>query len=85
MSQQVMTNEQMQALILKLTQENEMFKAAQVAKMYMKVSEKGAVSLYGINRLPVTLYKAQWARILDNSEMIRKFIQENESQLATKA
>jgi hypothetical protein len=50
----------------------------------MKVSEKGAVSVYGMGRFPVTLYKEQWLRLLDMSSEIRDFIAANESQLKAK-
>jgi hypothetical protein len=50
----------------------------------MKVSEKGEVSIYGLGRFPVTLYKEQWIRLLDMADDIRSFIAENESQLKAK-
>ena len=50
----------------------------------MKASEKGAVSVYGMGRFPVTLYKEQWLKLLDMSPQIRAFIAENEAQLKTK-
>jgi hypothetical protein len=50
----------------------------------MKVSEKGALSIYGMGRFPVTLYKEQWLKLLDMSPEIRNFIAENEAQLKTK-
>jgi hypothetical protein len=50
----------------------------------MKVSEKGAVSIYGMGRFPVTLYKEQWLKLLNMSEEIRAFIAENESRLKAK-
>ena len=50
----------------------------------MKVSEKGAVSVYGMGRFPVTLYKEQWLKLLDMSDDIRAFIAKNEAQLKTK-
>jgi hypothetical protein len=53
-------------------------------KLSMKVSEKGCVSIYGINRFPVSLYKNQWLQILDNAEKIKEFIKENDSKLSTK-
>ena len=51
----------------------------------LKVSEKGAVSVYGLGRFPVTLYKEQWIRLLDMVDEIRAFIKENETKLKTKA
>jgi hypothetical protein len=50
----------------------------------MKVSEKGAVSVYGMGRFPVTLYKEQWLKLLNMSDEIRKFIADNEAKLKTK-
>ena len=50
----------------------------------LKVSEKGGVSVYGLGRFPVTLYKEQWAKLLDMSDEIRAFIRENEPKLKAK-
>ena len=50
----------------------------------MKVSEKGAVSIYGMGRFPVTLYKERWLKLLDMSDDIRAFIAANKAQLKTK-
>jgi hypothetical protein len=50
----------------------------------LKVSEKGAVSVYGMGRFPVTLYKEQWLKLFDMSDDIRGFIAANEAQLKTK-
>lgn len=55
-----------------------------VTGTHMKVSEKGAVSIYGMGRFPVTLYKEQWLKLLDMSAEIRAFIAANEAQLKTK-
>jgi len=52
--------------------------------LYCKVSEKGAISVYGLQRMPVTLYVEQWTRLLDFSEEIKKFMAENESKLKRK-
>jgi hypothetical protein len=52
--------------------------------LYCKVSEKGAVSVYGLQRMPVTLYMEQWGRLLDFGDEIRKFIKDNESKLKRK-
>jgi hypothetical protein len=48
------------------------------------VSEKGALSVYGMGRFPVTLYKEQWQKLLGISEDIKKFISENNDKLKTK-
>jgi hypothetical protein len=50
----------------------------------LKVSERGAVSLYGMGRSPVTLYKEQWLRILAIAPLIERFIRENEATMKTK-
>ncbi len=50
----------------------------------MKVSEKGALSIYGMGRFPVTLYKEQWLKLLGITEEIKTFIKENEDRLKTK-
>jgi hypothetical protein len=52
--------------------------------LYCKVSEKGAVSVYGLQRMPVTLYMEQWARLLDFGDEIRTFIKENDAKLKRK-
>jgi hypothetical protein len=54
------------------------------SNMRMKVSEKGAVSVYGMGRFPVTLYKEHWLKLLEMSDEIRTFITANEAQLKTK-
>ncbi len=55
-----------------------------VQRLSLKVSEKGAVSLYGIGRFPVTLYKEQWAKILGMADEIEAFLRENDHLLKTK-
>ncbi len=50
----------------------------------LKVSEKGAVSVYGLGRFPVTLYKEQWTKLLGMTEEIQSFIKANDSRLKTK-
>lgn len=50
----------------------------------MKVSEKGALSIYGMGRFPVTLYKEQWLKLLGISDEIKKFIADNDDRLKTK-
>jgi hypothetical protein len=52
--------------------------------LYCKVSAKGAVSVYGLQRMPVTLYVEQWERLLDYGDQIREFIQEHDSELKRK-
>jgi hypothetical protein len=52
--------------------------------LYCKVSEKGAVSVYGLQRMPVTLYVEQWERLLEFGDEIRKFLKENDARLKRK-
>ena len=51
----------------------------------LKVSGKGGVSVYGLGRFPVTLYKEQWTKLLDMADDIRAFIRSNEASLTTKS
>jgi len=53
-------------------------------QLRLKVSEKGALSVYGLGRFPVTLYKEQWTRLLDQAEEIKSFLKQNDSQLKAK-
>ena len=53
-------------------------------QLRLKVSEKGGLSIYGLGRFPVTLYKEQWLRLLDHVDEIKKFLQDNEQQLKAK-
>lgn len=68
----------------RLKAENAALKARSAKGLSMKVSEKGAVSVYGLGRFPVTLYKEQWWKLLEMADGIRAFIQENEAQLKAK-
>jgi hypothetical protein len=79
-----MTSEQMKEELERLRIENEALKKRSEKGLSLKVSQKGGVSVYGLGRFPVTLYKEQWEKLLDMSDDIRAFIQENESQLKTK-
>ena len=65
----------------KLLAENDQPKRGQ---LYCKVSEKGACSVYGLQRMPVTLYIEQWERLLDFGDEVRRFLQENGSRLKRK-
>lgn len=59
--------------------------AQQPKALTLKVSDKGALSVYGLGRFPVTLYRGQWERLLDHEPAIRAFIAANTALLATKA
>ena len=77
-----------QAELAKLRAENEALKAkAQkqaTARIRLKVSERGALSVYGLGRFPVTLYRGQWERLLSMSSDIQEFILDNSASLTTK-
>ena len=79
-----MNEAEMKAELERLRAENATLKTKESAGLSLKVSEKGAVSLYGMGRFPVTLYKEQWLRILGNAAVIEAFIRENDSKLKTK-
>lgn len=70
----------------RLRQENEQLhaKLQRGKTLELRVSQKGAVSVYGLNRFPVTLYKEQWERLLDISEQIREFIKQHDSELTVR-
>jgi hypothetical protein len=79
-----MNEVEMKAELERLRAENAKLKSKDSAGLSLKVSEKGAVSLYGMGRFPVTLYKEQWLRILASAPDIETFIRENDSKLKTK-
>jgi len=79
-----MANDETQAELARLRAENERLKGQQARGVTLKVSEKGGVSVYGLGRFPVTLYKEQWAKLLDMTDEIRAFIQANEGALKSK-
>jgi hypothetical protein len=78
-------DEDMKAELERLREENERLKNRQTRGVSLKVSEKGGVSVYGLGRFPVTLYKEQWARLLDMADDIRTFIRENDGKLKAKS
>jgi hypothetical protein len=79
-----MSDEDMKAELERLRAENESLKQQKSRAVSLKVSEKGGVSVYGLGRFPVTLYKEQWAKLLDMADEIRAFIKENEAKLKSK-
>lgn len=80
-----MSSEDMQAELERLRAENEALKQKKRgAPVSMKVSEKGAVSVYGLGRFPVTLYQEQWVKLLGMADDIKSFIEENKSRLKVK-
>ena len=81
-----MSDEDMKSELERLRAENEKLKADKKSgrPTSLKVSEKGGVSVYGMGRFPVTLYKEQWLKLLDMADEIRAFIAENAAKLKTK-
>jgi hypothetical protein len=84
MSNQMASDEDLKAEIERLRAENEALKKPTRGQMSLKVSEKGGLSMYGLGRFPVTLYKEQWIRLLTMADEIRNFIRDNDSALKTK-
>ena len=78
------TEEEMRAEIERLRAENENLKKPARVALSLKVSEKGALSVYGMGRFPVTLYREQWEKLLGMSDQIREFIQQNDAALKKK-
>ncbi len=79
-----MADEDLQKELERLREENDRLKNRRSGELSLKVSEKGAVSVYGMGRFPVTLYQEQWERLLAHSDAIRAFIEENRSRLKRK-
>lgn len=79
-----MAEEDIQAELARLRAENEALKQKRSNSVSIKVSEKGAVSVYGLGRFPVTLYQEQWQKLLAMADQIREFIEENRSKLKVK-
>ena len=79
-----MSEEDLRAELERLRAENERLKTTRGRSVGLKVSEKGGVSVYGLGRFPVTLYKEQWAKLLDMADEIRAFIKEHEADLKAK-
>ena len=78
------TQDEIKAELERLRAENEALKQRSEKGLSLKVSQKGGVSVYGLGRFPVTLYKEQWVRLLDMADEIRGFIRENDAQLKSK-
>jgi hypothetical protein len=79
-----MSEDDTQAELARLRAENERLKARQGRGVTLKVSEKGGLSVYGLGRFPVTLYKEQWRKLLAVADDIRAFLEENDSRLKSK-
>ena len=79
-----MTEEDLKAEVDRLKAENERLRRQHDRVLSMKVSQKGALSVYGLGRFPVTLYKEQWTRLLDVADDIRTFLKDNDARLKSK-
>ncbi|MFM8314857.1 MAG: hypothetical protein ACKOA8_11275 [Deltaproteobacteria bacterium] len=79
-----MSNDDLMKELERLKAENAALKGGNSRGLSLRVSEKGGISVYGLGRFPVTLYKEQWEKLLAMSEDIKAFIKANESQLKTK-
>ena len=79
-----MSDDDLKAELERLRNENERLKQRGSRATSLKVSEKGGVSVYGLGRFPVTLYKEQWAKLLDMADEIRGFIRDHDGELKAK-
>jgi hypothetical protein len=83
--EETMADEEMRAELERLRKENETLRQSAAPRaVSLKVSEKGGVSVYGLGRFPITLYKEQWLKLLDMADQIRSFITQHEGELKTK-
>ena len=79
-----MTEHDLQVEIERLRAENERLKSGRNSATSLRVSDKGGVSLYGLGRFPVTLYKEQWTKLLAMTDEIRTFLKEHDAELKAK-
>ena len=79
-----MSDDDLKAELERLKAENEALKKRRSNSVSMKVSEKGAVSVYGLGRFPVTLYQEQWNKLFSMPDEIKQFIAENKDKLKVK-
>lgn len=82
-----MAEETVEEKLARLETENRALKEQverKAAQLRLKVSEKGGLSIYGLGRFPVTLYKEQWVRLLDYTDEIKAFLRDNDQQLKAK-
>ena len=76
--------ETLEERVVRLEAENKALKTKRTGQLSLKVSEKGGLSVYGLGRFPVTLYKEQWAKLLGFTDEIQKFLKENDHLLKVK-
>lgn len=80
-----MADEDMKAELERLQKENTILKKGAARGVSLKVAEKGGLSVYGLGRFPVTLYKEQWLKLLELGEEIKEFIASHQGELKSKA
>jgi hypothetical protein len=84
----IMAEETAEQKLARLEAENRVLKEQmdqrKPGELRLKVSEKGGLSVYGLGRFPVTLYKEQWTRLLDHVDEIKRFLQEHDHDLKAK-
>ena len=79
-----MSDDELKAELERLREENAALKKGASRGVSLKVSEKGGLSVYGLGRFPVTLYKEQWTKLLDMADDIKAFLKENDARLKSK-
>ena len=79
-----MSDDDLRAELERLREENAVLKKGVARGVSLKVSEKGGLSVYGLGRFPVTLYKEQWVKLLDMSDDIRTFLRTHDAEPKTK-
>lgn len=79
-----MSDEDLKAELERLRAENEALKNKSQRAVHMKVSEKGGLSVYGLGRFPVTLYKEQWQKLIGMAGEIRDFLRDHDRELKAK-
>ena len=79
-----MSEQDMAAELARLRAENAALKKTSAKGLSLKISEKGGLSVYGLGRFPVTLYKEQWKKLLAMADEIKSFIDANDAQLKSK-
>jgi len=79
-----MSDEALRAEVERLRAENEALKQRPTRAVSLRVSEKGGLSVYGLGRFPVTLYKEQWLKLLEMADELRAFIREHDVELKAK-
>jgi hypothetical protein len=78
------THEELLARVAALEAQNEALKAKAERSIYIKITEKKAVGLYGIRRMPIVYYAQEWEKIFDCKEALESFIIENSKELSWK-